>query len=55
MVPAGQLVWRLLNRPGLYQSQVVLAEIAREILYFNVAVEPPGELGVNLKLNHIAS
>lgn len=55
VVPAGQLVWRLLNRPGLYQSQVVLAEIAREILYFNVAVEPPGELGVNLKLNHIAS
>ena len=55
VVPAGQLYWRLLNRPGLYQSQVVLAEIAREILYFNVAVEPPGELGVNLKLNHIAS
>ena len=55
VVPSGQLYWRLLNRPGLYQSQAVLADIAREIPYFNVAVEPPGELGVNLKLNHIAS
>ena len=55
VIPAGQLYWRLLNRPGLYQSPTVLAEIAREIPYFNVAVDPPGELGVDLKLNHIAS
>ena len=55
VIPAGQLYWRLLNRTGLYQSQLVLAEIAREISYFNAATEPPGELGMNLKLNHLAS
>ena len=55
VVPAGHLYWRLGNRTGLYHSPTVLAEVAREILYFHVATDLPGPLGVNLKLNHLAS
>ncbi len=44
----GQLYWRLLKRPGLYQSRAVLDEVARDILYFRAAAEPVPETGVDL-------
>jgi NADH-quinone oxidoreductase subunit G len=51
----GQLYWRLLGRPGLYQARRVLDDLAREILYFSAAVRPVPEVGLDLKMNWLAS
>lgn len=50
----GQLYWRLLGRPGLYQAREVLHEVARELLYFAAASEPIAETGVDLKVLQLA-
>ena len=53
--PEGSLFWELLGREGLYNAPAVLGELAREITYFHVAGGPIPELGVNLKVNLLAS
>jgi NADH-quinone oxidoreductase subunit G len=50
----GQLYWRLLDRPGMYQGKKVLAELAREIPAFHPALPGVPPLGVDLKVNQIA-
>lgn len=50
----GQLFWRLLGRPGLYQARRVLDELAREMLYFSAALGPIPEQGVDLRINQLA-
>jgi NADH-quinone oxidoreductase subunit G len=50
----GQLYWRLLERPGMYQGKKVMAELAREISAFHAALPEVPPLGVDLKVNQIA-
>jgi NADH-quinone oxidoreductase subunit G len=51
----GQLYWQLLGRPGLYRASEVLAEIAREIVYFAPAAQGVPEVGVDLKVTQLAA
>ncbi|RIK81329.1 MAG: ferredoxin [Planctomycetota bacterium] len=44
----GQLLWRLLNRPGLYKARPVMQEIATTIDYFAAAAEEVPPTGVKL-------
>jgi len=48
------LYWRLLGRSGLYDARAVLAELAREILYFSAAAGGVPERGLDLKSNLLA-
>jgi NADH-quinone oxidoreductase subunit G len=50
----GQLYWQLLNKPGLYRASEVLADIAREILYFSATTKGVPEVGIDLKINQLA-
>ncbi len=50
----GQLLWRLLERAGLYRSRAVLDELAAEVPYFAAAAAPIPELGVDLKVQLLA-
>jgi NADH-quinone oxidoreductase subunit G len=50
----GSLLWTMLGRRGLYNSRVVLDEIAREILYFSAIVGPVPEIGIDLRSNLLA-
>jgi NADH-quinone oxidoreductase subunit G len=50
----GALYWRLLQRPGMFNSRKVLDEIAAEIPYFAVAADEVPETGVDLKINQLA-
>jgi predicted molibdopterin-dependent oxidoreductase YjgC len=52
--PEGSVYWELLGRKGLYNSQAVLEEIAREILYFSAVVGPAPETGIDLRANLLA-
>ncbi|MEX0586415.1 MAG: molybdopterin-dependent oxidoreductase [Pirellulales bacterium] len=45
----GQLLWRLLGRPGMYNARAVMEEIAAEIPYFAAAAEPVPPTGVALQ------
>jgi NADH-quinone oxidoreductase subunit G len=47
----GSLLWELLGRKGLYDSQAVLEEVAREIRYFSAVIGAARELGVSLRAN----
>jgi NADH-quinone oxidoreductase subunit G len=47
----GQLYWRLLKKPGLYNAESVLADITREIGYFAAAMQGVAASGVDLKVN----
>ena len=52
----GQLYWRMLKRPGLYNARQALSELAAEAIYF--AAAGGGEIpptGVDLKLNQLAA
>ena len=51
----GQLYWRLLNRTGLFQADVVRRELAADIGYFTLASEEIPLDGVCLTLNHLAT
>ena len=51
----GQLYWQLLNRPGLFRASEVLADVAREILYFSAAAQGVPDVGIDLKVNQLAS
>jgi NADH-quinone oxidoreductase subunit G len=44
----GQLLWRLLGRPGLYNARAVMEEIAAEIPYFAPAAAPVPPTGIAL-------
>ena len=50
----GTLLWELTGRKGLYNSERVLQEIAREVLYFSAAMGPMPETGVDLRGNLLA-
>ncbi|MEX2121976.1 MAG: 2Fe-2S iron-sulfur cluster-binding protein [Pirellulales bacterium] len=51
----GQLYWRLLDRPGLFQPKQVLAEVANDIMYFSAAADGVSPVGIDLKLNRLAA
>lgn len=51
----GPLFWQLLGMTGLYNARKVLDEVAAEIGYFSVAAEPVPDVGVDLKVNQLAS
>ncbi len=51
----GPLYWRLLGRPGMYNSRKVLDDVAAEIPYFAVAGDEVPETGVDLKINQLAA
>ncbi len=51
----GSLLWELSGRKGLYNSQAVLEEIAREILAFSAIVGPVPETGIDLRGNLLAA
>lgn len=50
----GQVYWRLLGRPGMYDAPMVLAEIADKFLAFSAARGEMPELGVDLRVNQLA-
>jgi len=50
----GSLYWELLDMPGLYDARAVLAEAAREILYFSAAAGSVPEVGIDLRVNLLA-
>ncbi|MDA7978458.1 MAG: 2Fe-2S iron-sulfur cluster-binding protein [Pirellulales bacterium] len=50
----GSVYWQLLGRSGLYQSKIVLKEVASEIAFFRAAGEDVGEHGVDLTIDMLA-
>ena len=50
----GQLYWRLLGLPGLYDARRALDELARQMIYFSAARQPVPEQGVDLKVHLLA-
>ncbi len=54
VMPSGPLLWRLSGRTGLYQANAVLADVAREIGYFAAAAGEVPDVGIDLKVNHLA-
>jgi NADH-quinone oxidoreductase subunit G len=53
--PEAHLYWQLLGMPGLYNSRRVLDELATQIAYFAMAIDPIPAVGVDLKINQLAS
>jgi NADH-quinone oxidoreductase subunit G len=51
----GQLYWQLLKKPGLYCASAVLEEITREITYFSAAIHGVPDVGIDLKVNQLAT
>jgi NADH-quinone oxidoreductase subunit G len=51
----GHLYWQMLGMPGLYNARRVLNEVAGEITYFAVAMDPVPATGVDLKANQLAA
>lgn len=51
----GPLFWQLSGRTGLYRPAQVREELAREILYFAAATGDIPAVGVDLKVNQLAS
>lgn len=50
----GQLYWRLLERPGLFQSRKALVEAATEVPALHLAIEGIPANGLDLNVNKIA-
>ncbi|MFV2066013.1 MAG: molybdopterin-dependent oxidoreductase [Pirellulales bacterium] len=50
----GPVMWRMLGRDGLFQSQLVLAELAAEIPYFSAASAGVPTTGIDLKMNLVS-
>jgi NADH-quinone oxidoreductase subunit G len=50
----GQLAWRLLEKTGLYNARQILADVSRELAYFNAAASDVPAHGVDLKMNQLA-
>ena len=51
----GHVYWRLLGRPGMYNPTQVLREVAQEIGYFSAALRGVPEVGIDLKVDRLAS
>ena len=51
----GQLYWRLLDRPGLFNSTKVLEELAKEVPAFHLALGETPPMGVDLRANKLAN
>jgi NADH-quinone oxidoreductase subunit G len=51
----GSVLWEMSGRKGLYDAKAVLEEIAHEILYFSAAVGGVPDVGIDLKVNLLAS
>jgi NADH-quinone oxidoreductase subunit G len=51
----GQLYWALLGRRGLYNARAVLTEIASEIIAFNAAAGEIPLVGIDLRVNQLAT
>jgi NADH-quinone oxidoreductase subunit G len=51
----GGLYWQLLGKRGLYNPGVVLEEMAAEITYFSAASDAIPPVGIDLKVNMLAS
>ncbi|MEX2139745.1 MAG: 2Fe-2S iron-sulfur cluster-binding protein [Pirellulales bacterium] len=51
----GYLYWQMLGMRGLYNARHVLNEVAGEIPYFAVAMDPVPPTGVDLKINLLAA
>jgi NADH-quinone oxidoreductase subunit G len=51
----GQVYWRLRKGSGLFPARRVLDEVSHAILYFRAADRPIPELGLDLKVNLLAS
>ena len=49
------LYWEILGWPGLYQSRAVLDDLSREILYFSAATSPVPDVGLDLRINQLAT
>lgn len=50
----GQLMWRLLGRPRLYDHRAVFGELAGEVAYFAAGLGDIPSVGVDLKSNMLA-
>ncbi len=53
--PEGTLYWEMLAKPGLYRTRDVLTDLARTIPYFHIAAAEIPDVGLNLKLNLLAT
>jgi NADH-quinone oxidoreductase subunit G len=51
----GSVYWELLGNTGLYNARKVLDEIARKIIYFSAAAGTIPDVGLDLKVNLLAS
>jgi predicted molibdopterin-dependent oxidoreductase YjgC len=51
----GHLYWQMLGMRGLYNAREVLNEVAGEIPYFAVAMDPVPATGVDLRINLLAA
>jgi NADH-quinone oxidoreductase subunit G len=51
----GSLLWEMSGRKGLYDAKAILEEIAHEILYFSAAHGAIPDVGIDLKVNLLAS
>ena len=51
----GPLFWHLTGRTGLYDARRVLGDVARELSYFSAATGDIPPLGLDLKVNQLAS
>jgi NADH-quinone oxidoreductase subunit G len=50
----GQVYWKLLQRPGLYNGRKVLDDVSREVIAFSAAQQAVPAVGVDLKVNQLA-
>ena len=50
----GQLLWRMTERPGLYQAEAIRQELAREIGFFAAASDTVPPQGIDLRVNQLA-
>ena len=51
----GHLYWTMLGKRGLYNPRSVLSELAGEIIAFNVAAGEIPEVGIDLRVNQLAT
>jgi NADH-quinone oxidoreductase subunit G len=51
----GQVYWRMLGRTGLYKAPAVLQEVARQIGFFSAALGDIPAVGVDLRVNQLAT
>ena len=51
----GNLYWQLLGKRGLYNARTVLDEVAAEIPYFSATADAVPPVGIDLKVNMLAS